>query len=812
VSTDLPTQPEFPERTPAAQYAPKTWVAAVVLAISIGVVYSWALSAPFIFDDDASIIRNPSITSLWPLFGTVEQPGPLRPIKNLPTTGRPLVNLSFAFNYHFGGLNPLGYHLFNVVIHFVSAMLLWAIVRRTLRLLYFERRLDSVAGWLALAVAMLWALHPLQTEAVEYVTQRTELMMAFFYLATIYCSLRYWSVLPLPLGEGRGEGDLDNPRYPRQRTTWLVLATFACLCGMASKEVMVSAPVVVLLFERTFIAGSLAKALRRSWPLYAGLAATWLLLLAFQINAPYSGSAGFHLGLSLPVWWATQCKVLLIYLKLVVWPSPLLLHYELPYLDSFAQAWMYVLPIVLLAIAALVLLWKNSALGFVLVGSAAILAPTSIVPIPTEIAAERRMYLPLAFLMALFVVGGYVLLQKYLKRLSHDRQAARATGVIPTLFGLSMLLIALLFGAVSATHLRAYNDPMQLWQQVVQYQPNNFAAHYNLGMLLNHAGRESESFAELQAAVNANPLSANGRSAFGFALMNAGRLPEAIESLEAALAIDPDHVGALNNMGRLLILMERNAEAVEHLQQALRISPNHSDARHNLGKALANVGQTDAAIEELRTALRLAPNDFDVFMSLGTVLTFANRNAEAVEVLQQAVALRPNNAGARNSLGIAMYRAGDAPRAIDEFRRLLELNPTDAGAFCNLGNVYAGQGDFKQAVPFYEQALKLQPDFPEGHFSLALALMQTAESPDAIEHFETTIRLKPDFVPVYFHLAQALAKAERSDEAIRAAKKGIQVARSAGDKSSAAQLETWFHQYQADVQSSSKPAASAPTN
>src|SRR4029079_14674738 len=138
----------------------------------------------------------------------------------------------------------------NIVLHFLCAFVLWGVVRRTLRLPYFRHRFETTAGWLALAVALLWALHPLQTEPVIYATQRTELMMAFFYLATLYCSLRYWALLLLPLGEGRGEGE------SRQRVLWLLVAIVACLCGMASKEAMVSAPLTVLLFERTFIAGS----------------------------------------------------------------------------------------------------------------------------------------------------------------------------------------------------------------------------------------------------------------------------------------------------------------------------------------------------------------------------------------------------------------------------------------------------------------------------------------------------------------------------------------------------------------------------
>ena len=198
------------------------------------------------------------------------------------------------------------------------------------------------ANWLASPVSFLWALHPLQTETVIYATQRTELLMAFFYLATIYCSLRYWLA-----------------QNHRRRTTWLALATFASFAGMASKEVMVSAPLIVLLYERTFIAGSLAAALRRSWPVYVGLASSWLLLLLLAVSSPHGQSAGFGLSVAAPAWWLTQTQVLLLYLRLFIWPWPLSIHYHFPYLTTFAESWMYVVPVALLAGVTFVLLWPK---------------------------------------------------------------------------------------------------------------------------------------------------------------------------------------------------------------------------------------------------------------------------------------------------------------------------------------------------------------------------------------------------------------------------------------------------------------------
>lgn len=165
--------------------------AILVIVLVIFAVYFRALPAPLLYDDESSVLNNPSISRLWPLAGDVQHRGPLNPPPQSPTAGRPLVNLSLAINYHFGETNPAGYHAVNVVIHTLSAVLVALIIRHCLLFGYFGRPFDSSSGILAVLVALLWALHPLHTEAVAYVTQRTELLVGFFYLATIFSSYSF---------------------------------------------------------------------------------------------------------------------------------------------------------------------------------------------------------------------------------------------------------------------------------------------------------------------------------------------------------------------------------------------------------------------------------------------------------------------------------------------------------------------------------------------------------------------------------------------------------------------------------------------
>jgi Flp pilus assembly protein TadD len=360
-----------------------------------------------------------------------------------------------------------------------------------------------------------------------------------------------------------------------------------------------------------------------------------------------------------------------MYLKLIVWPSPLLFHYELPYLTSFEQAWMYVLPVVVLGIVTLVLLWRNRPLGYLGTWVFAILAPTSVVPIVTEMAAERRLYLPLAAFAVLIVVAGFVLVQRRTPSGNRDSKLAGilrppiAAAVIPA------LLLAVVYGVAGARHLPTYREATNLWRDVLHHQPQNSLAHLSLGLLLSTAGEWPEATEHLQTAAKLRPNDPSAFNGLGRALTNTGRLPEAIEVFRRALALNPEYALALNNLGFSLNESGRHADAIPYLEHALRLMPDLPEAhnslgislgssgntaqavvhfrravqldkdfpepRKNLAFGLAQLGNLPLAIEQYKEAIRLKPDYWSANLGLAQTLALANRSSEAIAVAERAI-------------------------------------------------------------------------------------------------------------------------------------------------------------------------------
>ncbi len=362
----------------------------LLVVVAAAAAYANSLTVPFVFDD-VSIPETPELHRLWP------------PSALIGTT-RPLVQLSLALNYAAGGLVVIGYHLVNLAIHVAAALALFGLVALTLRTARLRTPWAGDASQLALAASGLWAVHPLQTESVTYVVQRSESLMALCYLLTLYCVAR--------------SAAAERPR------PWQLAAVVACPLGMLSKPGMVTAPIPVLLYDRVFLAGSWSRAWRERRALYLGLAATWGILLGL-LTAPHESgtTAGFTMrDLTWLEYTSSQPAVVLHYLRLAIWPQGLVLDYAWPVAHGFAVIAPPLLVLIGLMVATVVLFRREPSAGFLGAAFFLILAPSSsVVPIK-DLAFEHRMYLPLAPLAVLAVVSAQILIERVVPGAQRQRR------------------------------------------------------------------------------------------------------------------------------------------------------------------------------------------------------------------------------------------------------------------------------------------------------------------------------------------------------------------------------------------------------
>jgi tetratricopeptide (TPR) repeat protein len=339
------------------------------------------------------------------------------------------------------------------------------------------------------------------------------------------------------------------------------------------------------------------------------------------------------------MWWFTQAKVLLLYLKLTTWPWPLSIHYEMPYLATLGAAWPWLLTVGLLAMTTLVLLWRRSSIGFVFAWVLIILSPTLVVPIVTEVAAERRMYLPLAALVTLLIVGGYALAQqvcRWLASVSRRPTTDRAAIAVCSIAAVAMVLI---WSALDLRRLAAYHDALTLWQDTVSNQPTDPLAHNNLAQALTDAGRPEEAIEQCNAALRLKPDFADAYCNLGVALAACGRVEAAIHQYQESIRLKSANPLAYNNLGNALLRIKQPERALEQYELALQIKPSYGDAHANLAAALANMGRWQNAIEQYQLALQIKPDNFDALANLALAYAAIDRRSDAMTAAENALRL-----------------------------------------------------------------------------------------------------------------------------------------------------------------------------
>jgi hypothetical protein len=534
----------------------KHWPVLAVFLTAAVCVYHGSFAAPFVFDDQRSIVENEHIRTLWPVW------------EPLLGTSRPLVQLTLAANFAISGLNVWSYHLANLLIHVAAAVTLYAALRLTLER-YCTARLSPRAGWLAGITALLWLVHPIQTESVTYVIQRGESMTGLFCLLTLV-----------------GFVASDRSRSPR---AWHVFSVVCCVLGLMTKPVMVITPLLVLIYDRTFLSRSFGAALRARRVYYAVLFSTVAVLpLMLKGNSQdWATSAGFAApGISSVGYAATQPEAILRYLRLCFWPDALCLDYGwLPETNArvITITWLLVIALVVVTFVAA---RRCHAAGFAGSWFFVTLAPSSsFVPI-ADLIFEHRMYLPLAGLLALVVPATYAMFELLTELRPAARQATMAA------FASIIVAVALCLGGRTILRNDDYTSEVALWTTAIEVSPQSARAQYNLGTALAREQHWARAVDHFRAATELRPTYHEAHYNLANALMRQGLLADAIESYRRAMTIRPDDWQVHNNLGVALLTSGDEPAAVAEFQRVLELNSKCASARSNLAKLHRDAANT----------------------------------------------------------------------------------------------------------------------------------------------------------------------------------------------------------------------------
>jgi tetratricopeptide (TPR) repeat protein len=614
-------------------------VVPVLVAAAIGLVYANSFTVPFLLDDEGSIVSNPTLGSLWDA---------LRPPPGGDTvSGRPLLNVSFALSHALSGLEVWGYHLLNVLIHAGAALLVYGLLARTLR-----RAGRADAGWFALVAALLWALHPLQTESVTYIAQRAESLVAFLYLLTLYAFAR----------------SVDSTAPFR----WQALTVGACALGMAAKEVMVSAPLLVLLYDRTFVSGSFKAAWLVRRRLYLLLAASWVVLAwLLWAGAGRGGTAVAGGGSSWP-YLLTQAGAIVRYLRLAILPTGQVFDYGTRLVPGLGAVWWQGLVVLALLGATGWAVVRRPAAGFLGVLFFAVLAPSSsFLPVLSQVVAEHRMYLPL---LAVVVLG--------LGALRHWlgwRGLAAAALAVPVL------------AVATLRRNTVYHDPSGLWRDTIRNHPGSDRAHNNLGALLLAQGDLRGAAAEFEEALRLRPDYLRALSNLAAVLLRQGDTAGGLARIAELLRLRPEDFDSWVNYARLLERTGRGTDAAAAWEQAAKLRPASADVRNSFGSALLRVDRGPDAVLQFAEAVKLEPANPAFLGNLGSALAVTGRLEEAVAAYNRSLAVRSDSAAVQAGLAMALRGLGRNGEAVTHAREALRIDPGMAAARSLLNALTGGQ-------------------------------------------------------------------------------------------------------------------------
>lgn len=574
-----------------------------LLLMVVLLTHGQSLRGEFLLDDTVSILENPSIRSLTSL-GTV-----IRGDKFTTVAGRPVLNLSLALNYAFGGVRPSGYHLFNYGVHTAAAFFLFCLLRRILATFTLTK---EAAVTLAFATSVLWCVHPLTINGVSYIVQRAESMTSLCYLAAMW-------------------GFVKGVQTSKQR--WFIVSISAAWLGSLTKETIATVPATVIALDVLVMTRDWRQAFRSHWAIYFGLMSSWIpLALCMSLSQSREGTVGFGKGISLLGHCQTQVWAVAHYLCLIAWPQPLVFDYGPEFVVTDAQQ--LLTAAVVLTAFLLLLLWlviRHSPLAFPGVAFCLLLAPTSAVPIVTQTVAEHRMYLASVCGIVWIVLALYWAFNRL--HLFSSASLARQHFVL----GMVLVPLALTLATRSIQHTKLFLTEESIWTDTLLKHPTNQRAYYTLAFNKSKSKGGSSAALRLcdQGIALQGPLTRHLYEVRGTVRAELKQLELAYDDFSRAIAMNPEIIDDRYHRAAILRDLGRFDEALDDLNEARRIDPANLNTDLVLGSIHAEQGELDQALECFDRLLTKAPNHVAARRRRAALYAMLNRWTDASQEIRR---------------------------------------------------------------------------------------------------------------------------------------------------------------------------------
>ena len=656
----------------------------VLLIVLLGLMsYSNTFNVPFVFDDEPNIINNPAVKDFVFFKDTAK-------LINIPMEegvraffkSRYVGYLTFAVNYKLHGFAVFGYHVVNLLIHIMNALLVYWLIIFTLKTPFFigdhdqsnKVQFHSLIGFFA---ALFFVVHPIQTQAVTYVVQRFASLATLFYLISLVLYIKS-----------------RCSESPGARFTLYALSIVSAILAMKTKEISFTLPIAISIYEFSFFQGKINKRLLYLLPFILTMLIIPLTLMDFGGMRTDARSIeevttmANKLDISRGDYLITQARVMITYLRLLFVPVMQNIDYDYPIYHSFL-AFDVVLSLLILVMLIIVggylysrsrsVNIENKLMRLISFGIffffLAISVESSLIPI-TDVIFEHRLYLPsigffIAIISSLFLV---------------KEKLSRKTVIGGRIFIYALIMILVVFSGATYARNTVWQDESRLWEDAVKKSPNKARPHNNFGLAYDKKGDVVAALKEYRLALKLEPDYEGVHLNIGTIYYKQNLLDDALREYKAALKLKPKYAKAHNNIGNVYFKQGRFNQALQEYRMALSIKPDYAIAHNNLANVYGRLGQYDAALVEYRLAIKIVSG----------------------------------YAEAHNNLANLYFKLGKYDEAIREYQAVSVLSPDYVGVYNSIGNVYLKMGRLSDALREYQTAVRLKPDYTEARRSLEL--------------------------------------------------------------------------------------------